>query len=388
MKTIVKAGLIAGAIALFTQNKNNTNHKRVKTNLEEKVVHVYNWSDYIDEQVNTDFTAATGIKVVYDVFDSNEVLEAKLLAGSSGYDVVVPSSSFLARQIQAGVFQKLDKSKLSNIGNMWDVVEQRVEQFGPLNDYSVNYMWGTTGIGYNDGLISERMENAPTTSLAMIFDPDVVSKFADCGVHLLNAPTEIIPAALAYLGEDPRSTDSDVIAKAEAVLTRVRPYIQKFDSSQYIDALANGDICLAVGWSGDIFMAQYAAWDAENGVEIVYSIPDEGALMWFDQLAIPDDAPNADNAHKYINWLMNPEQIATATNYVWYANGNLASQPLLDEDLLNDPAVYPTPEVMAGLYISPTYDSKSQRVITRTWTKVTTGQRKLKKFLKNIIPRL
>ena len=363
MKNKLNSLFIAGALVFSAQ-----------TAIAEEVVNVLNWSDYIDEQVNEDFTAATGIKVVYDVFDSNEVLEAKLLAGGSGYDVVVPSSSFLARQIQAGVFQKLDKSKLSNIGNMWSDIEDQVAQFGPLNDYSVNYMWGTTGIGYNEGMINERMENAPTSSLAMVFDPDVVSKFADCGVHLLNAPTEIIPAALAYLGEDPRSTDSDVIAKAEAVLTAVRPHIQKFHSSQYIDALANGDICLVVGWSGDIFMAQYAAWDAENGVEIVYSIPEEGALMWFDQLAVPKDAPNAENAHKYINWIMDPEQIATATNYVWYANGNLASQPLLEEDLLNDPAVYPTPEVMAGLYISPTYDAKSQRVITRTWTKVTTGQ--------------
>ncbi len=363
MKNKLNKLLIAGALTFSAQAV-----------IAEDVVNVLNWSDYIDEQVNEDFTAATGIKVVYDVFDSNEVLEAKLLAGGSGYDVVVPSSSFLARQIQAGVFQKLDKSKLSNIGNMWSDIEDQVAQFGPLNDYSVNYMWGTTGIGYNEGMISERMEDAPTSSLAMVFDPDVVSKFADCGVHLLNAPTEIIPAALAYLGEDPRSTDKDVIAKAEAVLTAVRPHIQKFHSSQYIDALANGDICLVVGWSGDIFMAQYAAWDAENGVEIVYAIPEEGALMWFDQLAVPKDAPNTANAHKYINWIMDPEQIATATNYVWYANGNLASQPLLDEELLNDPAVYPTPEVMEGLYISPTYDAKSQRVITRTWTKVTTGQ--------------
>ena len=363
MKNKLNSLFIAGALVFSAQ-----------TAIAEEVVNVYNWSDYIDEQVNEDFTAATGIKVVYDVFDSNEFLQSKLLAGGSGYDVVVPSSSFLARQIQAGVFQKLDKSKLSNIGNMWDKIEAQVAQFGPLNDYSVNYMWGTTGIGYNVEKINERMENAPTTSLAMVFDPDVVSKFADCGVHLLDAPEEIIPAALAYLGEDPRSTDADVIAKAEAVLTEVRPHIQKFHSSQYIDALGNGDICLVVGWSGDVFQALYAAEEAENGVEIVYSIPDEGALMWFDQLAIPKDAPNADNAHKYINWIMDPEQIATATNYVWYANGNFASQPLLEPDLLSDPAVYPTPEVMENTYISPAYDAKSQRVVTRTWTKVKTGQ--------------
>jgi putrescine transport system substrate-binding protein len=257
---------------------------------------------------------------------------------------------------------------------MWSDIEDQVAQFGPLNDYSVNYMWGTTGIGYNVDMISERMADAPTTSLAMVFDPDVVSKFADCGVHLLDAPEEIIPAALAYLGEDPRSTDSDMIKKAEEVLMKVRPYIQKFHSSQYIDALGNGDICLVVGWSGDVFQALYAAEEAENGVEIVYSIPDEGALMWFDQLAVPKDAPNSDNAHKYINWIMDPQQIANATNYVWYANGNLASQPLLEEDLLSDPAVYPTPEVMDKTYISPAYDAKATRVVTRTWTKVKTGQ--------------
>jgi len=341
---------------------------------EESVVNVYNWSDYIDEQVLADFTAATGIKVVYDTFDSNEILEAKLLAGSSGYDVVVPSASFLARQIQAGVFRPLDRSKLSNIGNMWDVVERRVDGYGPLNMYSVNWMWGTTGIGYNVGMINDRMPDAPTGSLAMIFDPDVVSKFADCGIHILNAPTEMIPMALSYIGEDPATTDPEVLKKAEAVWAPVRQYIQKFHSSQYIDALANGDICLTTGWSGDVFMAQYAAAEANNGVEIAYTVPQEGALMWFDQLAIPKDAPHADNAHKFINWTMVPEQIATATNYVWYANGNLASQPLLEPDLLSDPSVYPTPEVLETLYTSPTYNAKTQRTVTRTWTKITTGQ--------------
>ena len=363
MKVKIKSLLIASALTCSAQI----------AVAEENVVHVYNWSDYIDEQVNTDVTAATGIKVVYDVYDSNEVLEAKLFAGDSGYDVVVPSAGFLARQIQAGVYQKLDKSKLPNIVNMWDIVEKQVEQFGPLNEYSVNWHWGTTGLGYNEAMINERMENAPTTSLAMVFDPDVVSKFADCGVHLLNAPTEIIPAALAYIGEDPSTTDVEVLKKAEGVLEKVRPYIQKFHSSQYIDSLANGDVCLVVGWSGDIFMALYAALDAENGIDIVYSIPDEGALMWFDQLAIPNDAPHPDNAHKYINWVMIPEQIAIATNYVWYANGNLASQALLDPELLEDPAIYPTAEVLEGLYTVPTYDEATNRVVNRLWTKITTG---------------
>lgn len=341
---------------------------------EENVVNVYNWSDYIDEEILADFEKDTGIKVVYDVFDSNDLLETKLLAGSSGYDVVVPSSGFLARQIQAGVFQKLDMSKLDNRGNLWSDVIDQVARFGPLNEYSVNYMWGTTGIGYVEEKILERMPDAPVDSLSMIFDPDVAAKFADCGIHLLDASDEMIPAALAYLGENPNSKDKAVIAKAEAVLTAVRPYIQKFHSSEYINALANGDICLAVGFSGDIFQARDRADEAENGVTIVYSIPKEGAQMWFDQMAIPKDAPHADNAHAFINYIMRPEVIAKATNYVWYANGNKASQPLLDEELLNDTSVYPTEEMMNSLYIFIPYEARLQRTATRMWTKVKSGQ--------------
>ena len=340
----------------------------------ENVVNVFNWSDYIDEEILADFEKETGIEVVYDVFDSNDILETKLLAGSSGYDVVVPSSGFLARQIQAGVFQKLDRSKLDNIGNMWSVVNDQVARFGPLNDYSVNYMWGTTGIGYVEEKILERMPDAPVDSLAMIFDPEVTSKFADCGIYLLDASDEMIPAALAYLGEDPNSKDKAVIAKAEAVLMATRPYIQKFNSSEYINALANGDICLAVGFSGDIFQARDRADEAENGVTIVYSVPKEGAQMWFDQMAIPKDAPHADNAHAFINYIMRPEVIAKATNYVWYANGNKASQPMLDEELLSDTSVYPTAEMMQSLYIFIPYEARLQRYATRMWTKVKSGQ--------------
>jgi putrescine transport system substrate-binding protein len=341
---------------------------------EEKVVNVYNWSDYIDDEILAEFEAETGIKVVYDVFDSNDILETKLLAGSSGYDVVVPSAGFLARQIQAGVFQELDKSKLDNYSNMWSVVNDQVARFGPLNDYSVNYMWGTTGIGYVEEQINARMPDAPVDSLAMVFDPEVASKFADCGIYMLDASDEIIPAALAYLGEDPNTKDKEVIAKAEAVLMGVRPYIQKFHSSEYINALSNGDICIAVGWSGDIFQARDRADEADNGVTIGYGVPKEGALMWFDQMAIPKDAPHPDNAHTFINYMMRADVIAKATNYVWYANGNKASQPMLEEDLLSDTSVYPTEEMMADMYIVTPYDPKTQRVVTRLWTKVKSGQ--------------
>jgi putrescine transport system substrate-binding protein len=341
---------------------------------QDNVVNVYNWSDYIDESILRDFEQETGIRVVYDVFDSNDILETKLLAGGTGYDVVVPTGAFLARQIQAGVFQPLDKSKLSNLENMWDRIMARVETYDPGNTYSVNYMWGTTGIGYNVDLIAERMPDAPVDSWAMIFDPGVVARFADCGVHLLDASDELIPAALNYIGEDPASKDTAVIEKAEAVLMAIRPHIQKFHSSEYINALANGDICLAVGWSGDVLQARDRADEAGSGVNVEFSIPKEGALMWFDQMAIPADAPHPDNAHAFIDYMMRPEVIARATNYVYYANGNLASQPLLDEEVIGDPAIYPSAEARDRLYTVGPYPPRTQRVVTRLWTRVKSGQ--------------
>jgi putrescine transport system substrate-binding protein len=341
---------------------------------QDKVVNVYNWSDYIDESILEDFEKETGIKVVYDVFDSNEVLETKLLAGGTGYDVVVPTGTFLARQIEAGVFRKLDKDKLSNLSNMWDVVEKRTAKYDPGNDYSVNYMWGTTGLGYNEAKILERMPDAPVNSWKMLFDPEVVSKFADCGIHVLDAPTELIPAALNYIGEAPDSQDPDVIAKAEDVLMAIRPYIQKFHSSEYINALANGDICLALGWSGDVLQARDRAAEAENDVIINYVAPDEGALMWFDQMAIPADAPHIEEAHAFLNYIMQPEVMAKASNYVYYANGNKASQDFLDAEVIDDPAIYPTPAALETLYTTDPYDPRVQRVVTRLWTKVKSGQ--------------
>jgi len=341
---------------------------------QEKVVNVYNWSDYIDESILEDFEKETGIKVVYDVFDSNEVLETKLLAGGTGYDVVVPTGTFLARQIQAGVFQKLDKSKLPNLKNMWDVVEKRTAKYDPGNDYSINYMWGTTGIGYNEEKILERMSDAPVNSWRMLFDPEVVSKFADCGIHVLDAPTELIPAALNYIGEDPDSQDPKVIAKAEDVLMAIRPYVQKFHSSEYINALANGDICLALGWSGDVLQARDRATEANNGVTINYVIPDEGALMWFDMMAIPADAPHLENALIFLNYIMKPEVAAKASNYVYYANGNKASQEFLNEDVIGDTAIYPSQAALEKLYTTSPYAPNVQRVVTRLWTKVKSGQ--------------
>ncbi len=337
-------------------------------------VHVYNWSDYIDESLLGKFEEETGIKLIYDVFDSNELLETKLLAGSSGYDVVIPTGTFLQRQIQAGVFQKLDKSKLPNIVNEWDMVAERTAKYDPGNEYSVNYMWGTTGIGINVAKVKEVLgDDAPVDSLALVFDPANMEKLSQCGVHFLDAPTEIIPAALKYLGEDPDAQDYDTIAKVEPVLTAIAPYVQKFHSSEYINALANGDICVAFGWSGDILQARDRAAEADNGVEVEYHIPKEGALMWFDQMAIPADAPNPDGALKFINFMMDAHNMAAASNYVYYANGNKASQEFLNEDVIGDTAIYPDDATMANLYTVSPWDPKVNRSVTRLWTKIKSG---------------
>jgi len=337
-------------------------------------VRVYNWSDYIDEDLLAKFEEETGIDLIYDVFDSNEVLETKMLAGGSGYDVVVPTGTFLSRQITAGAFQKLDPGKMPNAGNLWDVIKDRTEQYDPGNAYSINYMWGTTGIGVNVGKVTEALgEDAPIDSLALIFDPANMEKLAGCGVHFLDAPTEMIPAVLAYLGEDPDSHDPKVIAKTEAVLNAVRPYVLKFHSSEYINALANGDICVAFGWSGDILQARDRADEADNGVEIAYNAAREGALMWFDQMAIPVDAPNPDGAHKFLNFILEAANMAAASNYVYYANGNLASQAMLEEDVIGDPAIYPDADTLKNLYTTTSYPIKVQRTVTRLWTKVKSG---------------
>jgi putrescine transport system substrate-binding protein len=337
-------------------------------------VRVYNWSDYIDEDLLTKFQEETGIKLIYDVFDSNEVLETKMLAGGSGYDVVVPTADFLQRQISAGAFQKLDKSQLPNSGNMWDVIEARTDQYDPGNAYSINYMWGTTGIGLNTNKVAEALgEDAPTSSIDLILNPESMKKLADCGVYFLDAPTEIIPMVLRYLGEDTESTDPDVLAKVEETLMAVRPYIKKFHSSEYINALANGDICVAVGWSGDVLQARDRADEADNGVEIAYNAFEEGSLMWFDQMAIPVDAPNPKEAHVFLNFIMDAANMAAASNYVYFANGNKSSQQFLEEDVIGDTAIYPDEDTVKNLYTKAPYDSKSQRKITRLWTKIKSG---------------
>lgn len=363
-----KRGTLAGSLTLATMLACGV------AMADQKEVRVYNWSDYIDEEILTEFTKETGIKVVYDVFDSNEILETKLLAGGSGYDVVVPTGQFLARQIQAGVFQKLDKSKLPNISNMWPEVSNRVAVYDPGNEYAVDYMWGTTGLGYNEAKIKERLPDVPTDSFDLLFKPENAAKLKDCGIMVLDSATDVLPVILQYLGLDPNSKAQADLEKAAAVLEAIRPNIQKFHSSEYINALANGDICIAFGWSGDILQAASRAEEAKNGHTIHYSLPKEGTQMWFDMLAVPKDAPHVEEAHAFINFLMKPEVIAKASNYISYANGNLASQKFIDESILKDGAIYPDEATLKKLFVLLPYDAKTQRSVTRLWTKIVTGQ--------------
>ncbi|NML74826.1 polyamine ABC transporter substrate-binding protein [Rhizobium sp. S-51] len=340
----------------------------------EGVVHVYNWSDYIDESILEDFTKETGIKVVYDVFDSNELLETKLLAGGSGYDVVVPTGPFLARQIQAGVFQKLDKSKLPNLSNMWPDIMERLGKYDPGNEYAVNYMWGTTGIGYNVAKVKAALgDDVKIDSWDFIFKPENAEKLKDCGINILDASDETFAISMNYVGKNPDSKETADLEAGGDVYMKVRPFVKTFNSSSYIDDLANGDICVTLGWSGDILQAKARAEEAKNGVEIQYVIPKEGTYMWFDNLAIPADAQNVAEAHAFINYLMKPEVIAKASNYVQYANGNLASQPLLDEAVFKNPAVYPDAETVKKLFTISPYGPKEQRVLNRVWTQIKTG---------------
>jgi putrescine transport system substrate-binding protein len=340
----------------------------------ERVVNFFNWSDYIDPSVLEAFTRDTGIKVRYDTFDANETLETKLLAGKSGYDVVVPTGYFLQRQITAGVFQKLDKSKLPNLVNAWPLIAQRLAFYDPGNQFAVNYMWGTTGIGYNVKKVHEILgPDGKIDSWDVVFKPEQLAKFKDCGIHMLDSVDDIVPAALRYLGLDPNSTQQKDLDKATELITKVRPYVRKFHSSEYLNALASGEICFVVGWSGDIKQAQKRAAEAKGGVEIGYAIPKEGAQMFFDNLAIPKDAPHPAEAYALIDYLLRPEVAAKNTALVQYANGNLTSQKLIDKAILDDRTIYPDEATLAKLYTISAHDQKTQRVLNRLWTRIKTG---------------
>lgn len=336
-----------------------------------KTLNVYNWSDYIAEDTLDNFKKESGIAVTYDVFDSNETLEAKLMAGSTGYDIVVPSLQFLARQAQAGVFKPIDKSRLKNYGNLDADLMAIIAQNDPDNTYSIPYLWGTTGIGFEVNKVKAALgADAPLDSWAMVLDPANAAKLSECGIAMLDTPTELIPIALHYLGEDPNNFDPAVIAKAEEHLKKIKPFVRYFHSSQYIDGLANGDICVAIGWSGDVFQARDRAAEANNGVVVDYIIPKEGAPMFFDMIAIPKDAKNIDNAYAFIDYLLKPEVMAPISSYVSYPSGNKASLPMVDEEVRNNPAVYPPEEVKKKLYTFKVLSPEVSRIYADAWAAI------------------
>jgi putrescine transport system substrate-binding protein len=343
--------------------------------VEEQILNNYNWSDYIAPDTIQRFEAETGVKVHYDVYDSNETLEAKLLAGKSGYDLVVPSASpFLARQIAAKIYRPIDKGKLENYPNLDKAILDQAAAADPGNKFGVPYLWGSTGIGYNIDKVKAALgDKAPVDSWAMVFDPEIARKLQPCGISLLDTAQEVFPVALAYLGRNPTSKDPKDLEAAAAAVAKIRPYVKKFHSSQYINDLANGDLCLALGYSGDVIQARTRAAEAKNGINVAYAIPKEGAQLSTDMMAIPADAAHPGNALKFIDFILRPEIIAAITNTVGYPNPNSLATDLVDDDIKNDPGVYPPEEVRTKLFFDKPASADYERARTRAWTRVKSG---------------
>jgi putrescine transport system substrate-binding protein len=338
---------------------------------EEKQLNIYNWSDYITKETLTNFEKETGIKVQYDVYDSNQMLESKLMAGKTGYDIVVPTASpYMVRQIKLGILQKLDKSKLKNYGNLDPAIMKRLAVQDPDNHYGVPWMWGTVGIGYNVKKIKEIMPDAPVDSLSILFDPKFAEKFKSCGIAMLDSPSDIFPNALVYAGLYPNSQKPEDLEKAKEIMMAIRPNIRQFHSSKYIDDLANGDLCLVLGYSGDIIQASNRAKEAKNGVAIAYALPKEGAQVWVDTMVIPKDAKHPGNAHKFLDYILRPEVIAANTNFIGYANANKKALPLVKDEIKNNKQIYPDQAAMEKMYTLAPSDQKFERLRTRAWTSI------------------
>lgn len=342
---------------------------------EEQVLNVYNWSDYVDPAIITAFEEETGIKVNYDVYDSNEVLEAKLMSGGSGYDVVVPTGAFLERQVKAGIYAEIDRSKLTNYSNLDTVLTEKIARHDPDNKHNVPWAWGTIGLGYNEAMVKERLgANAELDSLDLIFNPEVSAKLADCGIGILDSPAEVVSVALNYLGLDPNSEKKSDLKKAQNLLSSVRGNYKYFHSSKYISDLASGEICVALGYNGDVLQSQSRAEETGLGQKIEYRVPKEGTLVWFDLMAIPSDAPHPDAAHKFIDHMLKAESGAGIANYVYYAVANKAAEPLINSDVTGNPGIYPSEKVKATLFTQNAHSAKFDRLLTRAWTNVKTGR--------------
>lgn len=340
----------------------------------ENVLNIYNWAGFIDPTVVAAFEKEYGIKVNYDVYDSNEQLETKLLIGHSNYDVVVPGGSFFERQLKKGLYLKLDTDLLPNLANLDPEAVRSFAVYDPGSQFGVAYMWLTTaGIGYDVAKVKARMANAPIESWRVFFDPTVLAKFKDCGVSVLDAPTDVLSSVLSFLGKNPNSENPEDLKAAEQVLRSVRPYIRSVDSTRYISDLANGDLCLVLGWSGDVTQARDRAKEAANGPVLAYSIPKEGTINIFDVLAIPADAPHPKNAHLFLNYMLRPEVAAKNSSAVSYATPVLAAVALLRPELRDNPAAYPPSDVRARLIPQRAKSAEFTRLLTRAWTRFKTG---------------
>jgi putrescine transport system substrate-binding protein len=367
-------GLMTSAVVLTACGGSRDEARTASTPGEAKVLNVYNWADYIGESTIADFEARTGIKVTYDVYDSNEVVQTKLLTGGSGYDVVVPSGAPTHHLIQAGALRALDKSKLRNLANLDPRILRYLTDFDPGNEYALPYLWGTTGIGYNPDLVEKAIGTRTLDSLAAVFDPAIASKLARCGITMLDAPNDMFTVAFYYLGLDPNSQRQEDWAAAEAALMKAAPYVRYYHSSQYVSDLASGEVCVSIGWSGAIQQARSRGAQAETPVQVNYVIPKEGAMIWFDTMVIPVDAPHPENAYAFLDYLMEPKVIADITNVVGEANGNAASMPYVAAALQNDPSIYPTAEVFKRLQVDKPWPPAMTRRFARAWTRIKTGE--------------
>lgn len=340
----------------------------------DETLNISNWNGYIADDTLANFTKETGIKATYDIHDSNEVLESKLMTGNTGYDVVSPSNHFLSRLIKAGAIQKLDKSQLPNWKNLDPTLMKKLEVNDPGNQYGYPYMWGTAGIGYNVEKIKAIFGNTDVTkSWSLFFDEANIKKLSECGVAIIDNPTQVLPITLNYLGLPPHSHEPADYKKAEQALLKIRPYVQYFHASKYISDLANGNVCAVIGFNGDIVQAAASAREAKNGIDIAYSIPDEGSTLWFDMVVMPKNAPHEKNGYRYMNYLLQPEVIANISNSIHYANPNSAADALVVPEVKQDLAIYPPKAVMDKLFTVEDLPASIARLTTRLWTKLKTN---------------
>jgi putrescine transport system substrate-binding protein len=379
IRTTVTAAVMLCVSAFFVAGCGRSNSdagqgSSAETRSDINVLNFYNWSDYIAPDTISSFEKLTGIKVNLSFYDTNETLEGRMLTGNSGFDVVVPTAPFLQRQIRGGAYLPLDKAKLPNLANLDPAIMARVALNDPGNAHGVVYMWGTYGMGYNEKMVSRVLPGVPVNSWRLIFDPVFAAKLATCGINLLDAPAGVERLVLKYLDRNPNAPTPQDLADVESVLMKIRPYIRNIDSASDTEALANGDICVALTYNGSFAQARNRANEAKNGNKLAFVIPKEGSLLWFDMLAIPRDAPHVANAHAFINFLLDPQVIAKDSNFIANANANAAASPFVDPAILSDPAIYTPPDVQQRLFVQTEDSPEQTRAITRIWQKFKTSQ--------------